>query len=46
MRSRTDVVGRITDVLDAIAAIETAIRGHDAITFPNDRTAGMQPCGT
>jgi uncharacterized protein with HEPN domain len=39
MRSRTDVVGRITDMLDAISAIETAIRGHDATTFPTDRTA-------
>jgi len=38
MRSRTDVVGRITDMLDAIDAIETAIRGHDATTFPTDRT--------
>lgn len=38
MRSDTDVAGRITDMLDAIAAIETAIRGHDATTFASDRT--------
>ena len=30
MRSETDPSGRIADMLDAIAAIETAIRGHDA----------------
>ena len=39
MRSDADAVGRITDMLEAIAAIETAIRGHDAATFPNDRKA-------
>ena len=39
MRSETDPSGRIADMLDAIAAIETATRGHDATTFSSDRKA-------
>jgi uncharacterized protein with HEPN domain len=38
MRSEADAVGRIADMLEAIAAIEQAIHGHDATTFPTDRT--------
>lgn len=33
MRSESDPAGRIADMLDAIAAIEAAIRGHDATTW-------------
>ena len=39
MRSEGDAIGRATDMLEAIATIEAAIRGHDAATFPTDRKA-------
>jgi len=39
MRSESDARGRIVVMLDAIAGIEAAIRGHDAATFPVDRKA-------
>lgn len=39
MRSESDPAGRIADMLDALAAIEAAIRGHDATTFSADRIA-------
>jgi uncharacterized protein with HEPN domain len=39
MRSDPDARGRIADMLEAIAGIESAISGHDATTFAADRKA-------